>query len=145
MTFIYRLIHINCRFHKWKILQGKLKWLFFIYWTYFISVKVYVEVRPLVQRYVWHRKVQAAGLCFECTYTLSISVHFVHFSSRKNAIVPCHTYDFTVKSLELGQSQNGKFISKLVQKTEDLYIIDCSHAFSVSTSSLKGRRRWPLP
>lgn len=60
-----------------------------------------------------HRKVQAAGLCFECTYTSTILVHFVHFSSRNNEIVPCHTYDFTVKSLELGQTEGLRMVNLL--------------------------------
>lgn len=86
-----------------------------------------------------HRKVQAAGLCFQCTYTLSISVHFVHFSSRKNAIVPCHSYDFTVKSLKLGQTESLRMVNLLANWYRKLYI-RLQSCFQCLHEQLKGQK-----
>lgn len=95
-----------------------------------------------------HRKLQAVGFCFQCTYTLSFSVHFVHFSSRKNAVVLCHTYwlhhcKFTWARTEWNY-QDGEFIRQI--GTENLRPLrKVAAKFSVSPwGSLKGTRRWPL-
>jgi len=37
-------------------------------------------------------------------HPVTFTAHFVHFSSRKNAVVPCNTYSLFVNSLEQGQN-----------------------------------------